>query len=139
MILLGEAIRQKLLSYPPLAALIASRVYPVTYPQDSTLPVVVYQQSTKAPEYHHGGEANFAESRYQISAFAATMTQARDIAGKIRLALIPWISAQARIDQDLTVGAVFLENQTELAAPSEAEALSAYHVLSDYRFLHTDP
>lgn len=89
------------------------------------------------PEYGMGGEAGSAESRYQISAFAATITQARDIAGKIRLALIPWISAQTDIDQDLRIAAVFMENQFEMAETEEAEALSAYHVLSDYRFLHT--
>ena len=133
---LDEAIHRCLTNYPGLSA---AKVYPVTYPQGTVLPVVVYQKTSMVPEYGMSGEAGSAESRYQISAFAATITQARDIAGKIRLALIPWISAQTRIDQDLTVGAVFLENQTELAAPSETEALSAYHVLSDYRFLHTDP
>jgi hypothetical protein len=115
------------------------KVYPVTYPQDATLPVIVYQRTSLVPDYYMGGEAGTADSRYQISAFAATITQARDVAGKIRQALIPWISAQARIDQDLTIAACFMENQFELAGEQEAEALSAFHVLSDYRFLHTDP
>ena len=138
MISLDEAIRQKLLAYGPLTALIAARIYPATYPQDSILPVVVYQQSVKVPQYHHGGEANFAESRYQISSFASTYLQAKAVSNAVKAALRPWMAHQEVVG-DLQIGSLFIESESGPFNKMEnLETLSAYHALLDCVIAHSE-
>lgn len=138
MISLDEAIRQKLLAYQPLTALIAARIYPTTYPQDSTLPVVVYQQSAKVPQYHHGGEANYAESRYQISSFAETYAQAKAVSSAVKAALRPWMAHGETVDGVL-IGSLFIESESgPFNKIEDLATLSAYHALLDCVIAHTE-
>lgn len=138
MISLDEAISQKLLSYQPLTALIAARVYPITYPQDSVLPAVVYQQSSKVPQYHHGGEANYAESRYQISSFAMSYAQAKAVSSAVKAALRPWMDHPETID-GILIGSLFIESESgPFKTTEDLEILSAHHALLDIVLAHSE-
>src|SRR5262245_22501536 len=129
---LEQAIYNKLKNYPPLASLVAGRIYPMTYPQGSVLPAVVYQRTSKISDYSHDGEAGSSESRYQISSFADTYSQAKQTALEVKKALEPWMAQQEVIDSTLLIGGVFLENEFDVYGPEEVEQTSAYHVLADY-------
>jgi len=134
---LEEIIRKQLLSHAPLAALIGTRIYPVTYPQDAALPVVVYQRTASGPEYSHDGPAGVAESRFQISAFGKTYAEARQTATEVRRALNPWEAHQEIVNGTL-IGSVVLENELDLYNPNDVESESDYQVLGEYTFLHTE-
>jgi len=133
---LEEVIRMQLLNFAPLAALIGTRIYPITYPQDAALPVVVYQRTSGVSEYGHDGPGS-AESRFQISAFGKTYAEARQTATQVRRALNPWEVHQDTIGGNL-IGGCFLENELDLFNPAGAESESDYQVLGDYLFLHAE-
>jgi hypothetical protein len=133
---LEEAIVTQLKNHTPLAALVGTRIYPITYPQNATLPVVTYQRTAKTPEYSHDGEAGVAESRFQISSFATSFAQVRDVASAVKGALRPWMAgAGGEFDGKRTT--VFLESEFDMYTAEDAEQLAAYHVLGDYLFVCT--
>lgn len=132
---LEEAIRQQLGNHGPLAALVGARIYPTTYPQNETLPVVVYQRTSHVPEYHHDGEAGFAESRFQISSFGKSYAEAKQTARAVKSALRAFMAHQ-EITNGVLIGACFLENEFDLFNPEDTEQLSAHQVLADFLFLH---
>ena len=133
---LDEIIVQRLLNYQPLADLIQTRIYPLTYPQDSVMPVVVYQcSSTDFPDYHHGGDSKVRDSRYQISSFSKNYGEAQHIARLIFDAFEPWMTAQETISGEL-IGGCFAENVFPVRNEESLETLSNYQVLGDYVFLH---
>jgi len=134
---LETALIIQLSQHGALNAMIAGRVYPVTYPQGATMPLVVYQQTGKAPDYTHDGEGGSVESRFQISAFGDSFGQAKSVAAKIHSALRPWMASQVKIE-DLTIGAVRLENEFDLHNPDDVEHSATYQVLGDYVFLHSE-
>ena len=132
---LEEAIRTQLLNFAPLAAIIGTRIYPITYPQNVTLPVVVYQRTSMVPEYSHDGPNGVSESRFQISAFGKTYAEARQAATEVRQALHPF-EVRPDIVGGVQIGAVFLENEIDLFNPADVESQSDYQVLGDYTFVH---
>jgi len=132
---LEEAIVNQFRNYPPLAALVGTRIYPVTYPQSAVLPVVVYQRTSRLPEYSHDGDCGAAESRFQISTFAKSYSTARQTADAIKGALTPWEEQQA-ISGDVRIGGVFMEDEIDLYNPADVETESDYQILGDWRFLY---
>lgn len=132
---LDEAIVNLFRSYTPLTALIGTRIYPDTYPQNATFPLVLYAQTSRLPEYSHDGACGAAESRYQLSAVAKSKSQVRQTADQMYAALRPWEQAQAQVAPDLWIGGVFMEDELSIFAAADVEQESTYHILGDYRFL----
>jgi len=133
---LESAIVNQFRNYAPLAALVGTRIYPVTYPQNATLPVVVYQRTSRLPEYSHDGDCGAAESRFQISAFAKSYSVARQTADAIHGALRPWEQEQfLDVTNAIRIGGVFMEDEIDLYNPADVETESDYQILADYRFL----
>jgi len=134
---LEEAIVQQLKNYAPLAALVGTRIYPATYPQNATMPLCVYQRTSKAPDYTHDGPSGNKDSRFQISSFGHSFSDARHTADEIFEALRPWANQQTVIN-DLRVGACFMEDELDIYNPADVESQSLYQVLGDYLFLEGD-
>ncbi len=134
---LEEVIRQQLKNDPGVMATAGTRIFPVTYPQDSALPVIVYQRTANVPQYTHDGEANVFESRFQISSFATTYAEAKTTSLKVKRALRPFMAGQTSIG-GFKIGALFLENEFDLHNPEDVEHLSTFQILQDYLFLHTE-
>ena len=120
-----------------VAALVGARVYPITFPQTATRPLVIYQRTSNVPQYSHDGPANVTESRFQISAFSKTYDQAHQVAAEIRGAFADWEAEQANVS-GIVIGAAFLENEIDLFNPQDVEFQSDYHVLCDYVFQHEE-
>lgn len=137
MMRIDEALRTYLLTNAALTAVVGTRIYPLTYPQDGTLPAVVYQQVSLVPYFAHDGEMGTDEAHFHISSFSANYGQAHDVADKVRTALRPIMTAPGMMG-DVPVGSVQLENEFDVSAAEEFEPLSAYHVLSEYMLL-VDP
>lgn len=70
-----------------LTLLTGARIYPLRLPQSPTLPAVVYQQISNAPEYSHEGSSNLAQVRIQFSCWSTTLLEAKQIADELEAAL----------------------------------------------------
>lgn len=134
---LEEVIVAQLREYAPLAALVGQRIYPSTYPQNTVLPVVIYQQTSRLPEYSHDGACGAEESRFQISSVASSYSVARQTADAIRGAMRPWEQQQA-VESGITIGGVFMEDELPIYVAADVESQSNHQILGDYRFLWGD-
>lgn len=70
-----------------VTALVSTRIYPMTAPQGTALPYIVYAR--EATDHHEvlAGSAGFARATMSVESFATTYLSARAIAEKVRLAL----------------------------------------------------
>lgn len=59
-------------TYGALAALISTRIYPHTLPQEPTLPALTYFRVSSAPQRNHDGSYAFALKRFQFDVYAST-------------------------------------------------------------------
>jgi hypothetical protein len=131
MMRIDEALRAYLLADAPLTAMVGTRIYPMTYPQNGTLPAVVYQQISSVPYFAHDGEMGSAEAHFYISAFSTNYGQAHDVANTVKTALKPLMDAPGMMG-DVPVAGIQPENEIDVSALEEFEPLGAYHVLAEY-------
>jgi hypothetical protein len=78
------ALRSFLLGSAPIAAVVASRIYPIKLPQGITAASVVYSRISGAGDYHLQGLSGFASHRFQIDAWAPTADAATSLADLVR-------------------------------------------------------
>ena len=71
----------------PVTALVASRIYPLTIPQNPTLPALTYQIITPATLIAHDGLTGTGKSRYQITAFDTDYDVIIDLMNKVRVCM----------------------------------------------------
>lgn len=129
-----QGLRNFLLSDQALATVVGERIFPITYPQEASLPAITYQLVSKVSEYSHDGGSGAKEAHYQISCFGKTYGEAKALAKTLRDALEPLGAAPGSLG-GIDVGGVFLENEIDVFDPADAEELSAFHVLADYTIL----
>ena len=70
-----------------LAAVIGTRVFPLTRGTCSTFPAVVYSRVSTAPAHTHDQPGGFAKARFQLDSYGSTFAQARSTANQVRQAL----------------------------------------------------
>jgi hypothetical protein len=73
-------------TYPGLAALIGTRLYPLLLPQDPTLPAVTYQRIS-TPMMLAFERSFLPHPRFQFDCWAASFPAARAVAEQVKLAL----------------------------------------------------
>ena len=71
-----------------VTALIASRMFPLTYPQGQSVPGIRYTMITSDSELHLGGVTGEARATVQLDCYAGTYAVAADLAEKVRVALV---------------------------------------------------
>ena len=59
-------------TYAALTALVSTRIYPLTLPQEPTLPALTYFRVSSAPSRNHDGAYGFALKRFQFDIYAIT-------------------------------------------------------------------
>lgn len=69
-----------------VAALVSTRVYPITVPQDATRPAIAFQRISGPRTYSHSGPT-VAFARFQITCEGSTYAEANEIAQAVRLAM----------------------------------------------------
>lgn len=82
-----EALYAHLVADAGVAALISTRVYPLSIAQDVALPAIAYQRISGPRQRYHSGPSAMAEARIQITCQAAKYTQAKALAKAVRLAM----------------------------------------------------
>jgi hypothetical protein len=71
-----------------MVALVGTRIYPVTLPQQPTLPAVVYQMISSAPIQDRSAmAAGFTRSRFQFTVWASSDTSAAAVMAALRVAI----------------------------------------------------
>jgi len=83
-----QAVKTHLTNAAAVAALVSTRVYYVlARGQHITAPYVVITKVSAIRQQTHDGPAHLAESTFQITSYATTFTEAKQVAGVIQTAL----------------------------------------------------
>lgn len=85
--MIHEAIRTRLTSVSAVTALVGTRVYPGILPQNPKMPAIVYQRIGEVRDSVMGVDSGVVFADVQVSAWATTLTAARDLANEVRKAL----------------------------------------------------
>jgi CHAD domain-containing protein len=85
---LDEALRAHLVADVAVAALVGSRIYPVSLAQQGSLPAIMYRRVAVWPEHDRSSRrADIARTRYQVECYGATFDDARAVATALKDAL----------------------------------------------------
>lgn len=115
---------------PAVSALIGTRLYPDSIPQDAPLPAVAYQTVSTSRGYTQDGPDGIAEPRIQFTVDAPTRAQAEDVAAALKNLLSGY---RGKISGK-TIGAIFLENEYDGYNLSSETVV----VRQDYRISYTE-
>lgn len=108
-------------THSAVTALIGTRLYPNSLPQEPTLPAASWLLVSDRKTYAHDGPTGFGQPRVQVDAYAPTPAGAAAVAAAIEAALDDWHRVNGRY-------AAFLENRQALAEPE----LQRHRVTTDY-------
>lgn len=109
-------IYKKLTDTPAVTALVGTRIYPVTVPQQAAPPFIRTNLISTTPIDSKNGPADTDQHRVQIDCIATSYTQALTIAQAVRTAL-----DRFRGTVTLTSGAVFVDGIRYLDESGEME------------------
>lgn len=99
-----------LLTDAAIAAVVETRVYPLRRPQGSALPAIVSTRISGQPLYVDEGEAGLQNARVQVDSWAATYTQAKDLAQLVRARL----SAFSGVHDGIDFSYIMLDEERDL-------------------------
>ena len=85
--MIEEAIYSILSGDSGIAAVVSTRIYPVTLPQQATLPAIAFTRISTGRSLHHSGTGQIAESSFQISCFSTNVKSAKSLAALVRAKL----------------------------------------------------
>lgn len=131
MALLGDAIYGVLSGNGAVAALVGTRIYPVTRDQDEGLPAVTYQIIGGESTQRHEGPSNHSKTRVQFDSWADTATASRNLADAVRQAL----------DRYKGTSNGFKVQNTQVAAPPVEDfepGQRDHRVSQDFIFSHAE-
>lgn len=81
--MIDAAIKTLLRNNVTISAACGSRVYPVLPPQDSDLPCMSWSRISTDRGLHHGGATKRPTALFQVTVFAETSTQAKELAAAV--------------------------------------------------------
>lgn len=84
---IDEALFTRLSTHAGVAALVATRIYPILMPQNTTLPAITKQRISGPRVQSLVGSSGLAYPRYQVDAWASTYDGAKAVADQVRAAL----------------------------------------------------
>ncbi len=111
-----------------LVAIQSKRIYPISLPQEPTLPATTYFQVSALPDQTHQAEIVFDRPRYQFDCYAATYLEAHSLTDALLDALLAWHSHESNY-------AALYDNQQDIPEPE----LSRYRVQIDFFLCIGDP
>jgi hypothetical protein len=123
-----QALFSYLSNHAGLKALVNTRIYPITMPQNPTLPAVTYQKISGVVDY---GVSSIKRPRFQFDAWASSYSSARAVAEQIKSALNRYTGTMGGAG-GVTVIGTWIENEMDLFEPDTG----LYRVSVDIRFEH---
>lgn len=92
-----------------VAALVATRIYPLLVPQDAELPAMAYQRISGPRDHAHDGPSGLAMARMQLTFVAASYDGAKTLSEAVRAAMDGFSGTMGEV----TVDACLLENESD--------------------------
>jgi len=89
-----EGIYAYLQTKTAVTTLVSTRIYPIMFPQDPTLPCIVFQKVSGSRQHEARGAVcvqGKVRSRYQFDCIAETPDGAKNLGEALRIALDGWI------------------------------------------------
>lgn len=120
--MIEEDLYSHLSTFTGLTALVGDRVYPVTAPQTVQAPFCVFFKVSDARIYSHQGFSGLERVRVQISCYAETYLEAKQVAEQVTAAMEAWLAANVKVQ------ASFQENELDMY---DSET-GLYHVPVDF-------
>lgn len=117
----------------PVAALVATRVYPLVLPQGTTLPAVTYQRISGIHEKSLEGPSELTRPRFQLVAHASTFLTARLTANAIKRALDGRRAARTTT----SIQSIAVENEFDHYNPAQADMAATWSSYIDLVIWHT--
>lgn len=115
---------------PALVALVGTRAYPITAPQNVTYPYYLFQRiSTPHRAGSHSGDSLLEQVRFQFTVNAATALQADQIASALKTAYLGFAGTMA----DVYVSGITVANDLDGYDPVTAKYQRALDLLLWYR------
>jgi hypothetical protein len=124
----GISIFNRLSASANLTNIIEDRIYPITVPQNSKLPAVVYQQVTGQRVHAMIRDPGLAYPRYQLTTLSTDYDQNYNIAKYTRQALQDYSGSTGGV----TIQRAFFDNEYEFESFDEESKLITYHIVQDY-------
>jgi len=124
------AINAILLADPGVAAVVASRIYPVVMPEDPTLPAITYQRIDGPRETSLDLDSSLAHPRIQVSAWGNAYADVKNAADAVREALNGFSGTIA----GFTIQGIVIESDNDLYDPQTR----TYHVATDFEVWHLE-
>lgn len=121
---LETALRTYTLADATVTALAGTRMYPRKLPQGPTLPALVYQRIDTRREHDMAGPDGLPRPRLQVTAWAANVAAAWDLANAVRERLDGYRGAWG----DVTVGSCLCVGERDLDDPDAGRV----GVIQDY-------
>jgi hypothetical protein len=123
------AIIDYLLAGSAVAAIIGTRIFPLTRPQGSALPALTVTRISGAPVYASDGEAGLLDARLQIDSYAETYTAAKDLAAAVTNRLS---AVQDVVQSGVTLIYVMLDSEQDLREGGSGEFEYLFRVRQDF-------
>jgi hypothetical protein len=118
-----SSLRAVLLASPAVAALVGTRVYPMTLPQAPTLPAVTFQRISTVPDHLLDAESWRVPCRVSLSLWASSFDGMRALADAVTTALRGYSGNGLRL--------VRLLNMTDDYEPET----KLFRVIADFRVI----
>lgn len=113
-----------------VTSMVGQRIFPITVPQDATLPAIAYQRVDSPRDMAHDGPSGLVWPRVQVTCIAARYETAKLLAREVRRALN---GVQGTIN-GVAVGGVFVEDDLD----GHGEASDVWTVRMDVIIYHTE-
>ena len=134
MTLLDEGLYTYLSTYAGLVSLVSTRVYPFNVPEGVTLPCVVFYRIDTPRELTHdtsGLGSTLSHPRFQIDAWATTLSSVKAIGEQIRAALS---GKTGTLASGVTINASLIDGER----PSYEPETKLFRNSFDFVIWHTD-
>lgn len=108
------ALRAFLIADGPIAALVATRVYPIKLPAGIAAASIVYNEVSGVGDYHMQGPSGLAQVRMQIGAWAPTADQAHALFLAIKERIEGYRGPMGEGAAEVRVQGVFIDTWRDL-------------------------
>lgn len=112
--------------FSALYSLVNGRCYPIKLPERATFPALTYFQVSGSENNTHDGYDNTSINRWQISCWAKTYKEAKELASAVKQQLRAFSGSLIYVVRKSTVG-----NETDLYEPDTG----VYHIPVEFIFL----
>jgi len=128
--MIEEGLMTYLLAQSGITAYVSDRISPAMADQDVETPYIIVTKVSGAREHSHDGSSHLAHPRFQLSIFAETYKECKDIAAAVQSALQGYAGAMG----SETVQNVIYRNEVD----DYEDETGLYGVKVDYDIWHVE-